>query len=70
MPKQQKRQPDPWPGLAGAGIQMGATIFLGNWLGEWLDQKFQKDFIETTGTLFAIVAAIYLLIKQVNRINR
>lgn len=70
MQKKPKRQPNPWMGLAGAGFQMGATVFLGNWLGTWLDQKFEKDFLEASLTLFAIAVAIYLLIKQVNRINQ
>ena len=40
--------------LSGIAIQMGATIFLGNLLGKWLDVKFDKTFWENTCTLLAI----------------
>ncbi|WP_027076583.1 AtpZ/AtpI family protein [Maribacter antarcticus] len=55
--------------LTGIAIQMGATIYLGNFLGSWLDGKFDKTFWETTCTLLAIVLSIYSVIKQANRLN-
>jgi membrane protein DedA with SNARE-associated domain len=56
--------------LSGIAIQMGATIFLGNLLGEWLDQKFQKSFWEDTVTLLAVFLSIYLVIKKVMAMNK
>jgi membrane protein DedA with SNARE-associated domain len=44
---------------------MGLTIYLGNALGKWLDQKYQLQYLETTLTLFAIFASMYLVIAQV-----
>jgi len=55
--------------LSGAGLQMGGTIYLGFLLGEWLDKKFQLEFLTETITLFAIFLAMYSLIKQANKIN-
>lgn len=55
--------------LSGAGFQMGATIYLGFKLGEWLDKKFETTFLAITITLVAIVLATYLLIRQAQKIN-
>jgi hypothetical protein len=56
--------------LSGIAIQMGATIFLGNLLGEWLDQKFEKTYLEDTVTLLAVFLSIYLVIKKVMALNK
>ena len=55
--------------LSGAGLQMGLTIYLGFLLGEWLDKKFELNFLTETITLIAIFIAMYSLIKQANKIN-
>ena len=55
--------------LSGAGLQMGLTIYLGFLLGEWLDIKFETNFLTETITLIAIFLAIYTLIKKANKIN-
>jgi membrane protein DedA with SNARE-associated domain len=64
-----KKQPNKGIRLAGAGLQMGATIYLGFLLGEWLDAKFTLHFLTETITLLAIFLAMYSLIKQANKIN-
>ncbi|HEA20172.1 MAG TPA: AtpZ/AtpI family protein [Pricia antarctica] len=56
--------------LSGIGLQMGLTIYLGNLLGSWLDQKFAKDFWEISVTLFAIAVSLYSVIKQANELNK
>lgn len=56
--------------LSGVAIQMGFTIFLGNLLGEWLDQKFEKTFLEDIFTLLAVFLSIYLVIKKVMALNK
>ncbi|TDS18678.1 putative F0F1-ATPase subunit (Ca2+/Mg2+ transporter) [Maribacter caenipelagi] len=56
--------------LSGVAIQMGVTIFLGNLLGEWLDQKFEKTFLEDIFTLLAVFLSIYLVIKKVMALNK
>jgi uncharacterized membrane protein YfcA len=55
--------------LSGAGLQMGLTIYLGFLLGQWLDKKFETNFLKETITLIAIFLAMYSLIKQANKIN-
>jgi len=42
---------------------MGLTIYLGNFVGKWLDTKYQTTFLENTVTLLAVFIAIYSLIK-------
>lgn len=49
---------------------MGAIIWLGNLLGEWLDTKYQTTYWENTITLFAVFAAMYLVISQVLKISK
>lgn len=56
--------------LSSIAIQMGVTIYLGNLLGEWLDAKFQKTFLEDTITLLAVFLSIYLVIKKVMAMNK
>lgn len=56
--------------LTGAGIQMGVTIYLCNWFGEWLDQTYSKTYFETILTLFGVFAALYLVIVQVQNISK
>ena len=56
--------------LSGVAIQMGVTIFLGNLLGEWLDQKFEKTFLEDIFTLLAVFLSIYLVIKKVMALDK
>ncbi len=49
---------------------MGATIWLGNLFGKWLDTKFDKDFLESTVTLLAVFMAMYLVIMQVIKVSK
>lgn len=55
--------------FAGAGLQMGLTIYLFNLLGKWVDNKYSLEFAETALTLFAVFASMYLIIKQVIRVS-
>jgi len=55
--------------LSGVGIQMGITIYLGNLLGIWLDQKYNTSFLEISLTLLAIFLSTYLLIVKANKLN-
>ena len=58
--------------LSGVAIQMGATIFLGAYLGKWLDQKFpaEKKWFTLILTLVAVVISLYNIVKQLNEINK
>lgn len=51
-------------------FQMGGTIFLGNYLGQWLDAKYSTDFWETTITLISVLLSMYLVISQVIKMSK
>jgi F0F1-type ATP synthase assembly protein I len=57
--------------LSGAGLQMGATIFIGANFGKYLDSKYplDKNWFTIGFTLFAVSIAMYNLLKQVNKLN-
>lgn len=57
--------------LLGSGIQMGTTIYLFVLLGKWLDQKYnqEKTFLIIC-TLFGVFSSLYLLIRQLNKLNK
>lgn len=49
---------------------MGATIFLGNLLGAWLDRKFSTAYLENVVTLLAVFMAMYFVIAQVIKTSK
>lgn len=57
--------------LTGVAAQMGATIFLGAYLGKWLDEKYPSDkkWFTMGLTILSVFIALYLVIKQVNNLN-
>ncbi|MEN9421747.1 MAG: hypothetical protein RI948_652 [Bacteroidota bacterium] len=62
---------NPYLKLSSAAFQMAAVIGGFTWLGTWLDKKFN------TSSLFTIILALvgvgiglYLIIKEVNALNR
>jgi uncharacterized membrane protein YfcA len=58
--------------LMGIAAQMGVTIFLGAYFGRWLDERYPsgKKWFTMIMTILAVVVSLYLVIKQVNKINR
>lgn len=59
-----------WARFSTIAIQMGATIYLGNLLGKWLDNKFEKTFLESTVTLLSVFLAMYIVINAVIKFNK
>lgn len=57
--------------LSGIGLQMGVTIFLGAYLGKYLDAKYPMDkkWFTIGLTLFAVAISLYNILRQVNKIN-
>ncbi|MBL7471778.1 AtpZ/AtpI family protein [Robertkochia sediminum] len=58
--------------FSGIAIQMGVTIFLFAWLGRWLDDTYndgEKLFL-IISTLFGVAMAIYVVIKQLNQMQK
>ena len=57
--------------LSGIAIQMGVTIYLFVLLGKWLDATYnngEKLYIIIM-TLLGVGISLYVVLKQVNRIN-
>ena len=57
--------------LSGVAVQMGVTIYLFVMLGKWLDSKYnggEKLYIIIM-TLLGVGISLYVVLKQVNRIN-
>ena len=59
-----------WARFSTIALQMGVTIYLGNLLGEWLDQKFETTFLESIVTLLAVFLSMYMVIKAVIQLNK
>jgi len=49
---------------------MGATIWLGNLFGKWLDTKFDNDIWENIVTLLSVFIAMYMVIAQVIKVSK
>lgn len=71
MAEQPKRNFSKFARLSGIGIQMGATIFLGAYLGKFLDQKYPSDkkWFTIGLTLLSVVISLYNVLRQVNKMN-
>ncbi|MDX2362566.1 MAG: AtpZ/AtpI family protein [Crocinitomicaceae bacterium] len=69
--KEPKKGAPKYVRLSGIGMQMAATIFLGAYLGKYLDDKYPMDKKWwTIGlTLFAVTISLYNVLRQVNRMN-
>jgi membrane protein DedA with SNARE-associated domain len=49
---------------------MFGTILLGNYFGEWLDTKYNKDYWESSITLISVFLSMYLVIAQVIKVSK
>jgi membrane protein DedA with SNARE-associated domain len=61
-----------WLALISIPIQMGITIFLGFYLGDWLDANHPstKVYYNKIFVMIGVVVALYSVIRQVNQINK
>jgi F0F1-type ATP synthase assembly protein I len=71
MAEEPKRNFSKFARLSGIGIQMGATIFLGAYLGKYLDERFpsNKKWFTILFTLLAVGISLYNILRQVNKLN-
>ena len=67
----EQKKPNRFVRLSGIGIQMAATIFLGAFLGRYLDDKYpmEKKWWTIGLTIFTVAISLYNVLKQVNRLN-
>ena len=58
--------------LSGIAIQMGVTIFLFVKLGKWLDASYPygENLFLIIMTLLGVAISLYVIIKQLDRINK
>lgn len=58
--------------FSGIAIQMGVTIFLFAWLGRWLDDTYNdgNKLYLIISTLLGVAIAIYVVIKQLNQMQK
>lgn len=58
--------------LMGIAAQMGVTIFMGAYFGKWLDERYPSDkkWFTMALTILSVMIALYLVLKQVNKINQ
>lgn len=70
--KKEKNQFPKYLALMGIAAQMGVTIYLGAFFGKKLDEKYpnEKNYFTILLTLFSVFIAVYIIIKQLNRINQ
>lgn len=68
--KKQGKSPSKYIRFTSVAFQMGATIWLGNLLGKWLDSKYNQDFWESTVTLLSVFIAMYMVIIQVIKVSK
>ena len=71
MSEEKKGKPNNLAKLSGVGFQMGITIFLGAYLGKFLDGKFPSDkkWFTIIFTITFVAIALYVVLKQVNSLN-
>ncbi len=71
-PGKNKNQLRRYAALTGIAFQMGATIFLCAYTGKKLDEYYEleKQWFTMGLVIFGVTASIYLVIKQLNRINK
>ena len=57
--------------LTGIAFEMGGIIFAFAYLGKWLDAHYQleKNWFTMGCVLVGVAASLYLVIKQLDRIN-
>lgn len=73
IPKKKERNQFPkYLALIGVAAQMGITIYLGAYFGKSLDENYpnEKNYFTILLTLFGVFVAIFVIIKQLNRINQ
>ncbi|MCF6347780.1 MAG: AtpZ/AtpI family protein [Flavobacteriaceae bacterium] len=69
--QKQKKSLNKYIRFTGIAFQLGATIYLAAYLGKWLDTKFlmQKKLFTLGFILIGLIASIWSIVKQLNKIN-
>lgn len=70
-PNKKNSQLKNWAIFSGIAFQMGATIFICAWIGKQLDERYpsNKNWFTIGFVLFGMVASIYVVLKQLKKLN-
>ena len=70
-PKNKKKPLNRYLSLTSIPFQIGITIYLGSYIGEYIDSKysFENPWFTILGVLFALIVSMYSVIKQLNELN-
>ncbi len=66
----QGKSPSKYLRFTSVAFQMGATIWMGNLFGKWLDATYNQDILESIMTLCAVFIAMYMVIAQVIKVSK
>jgi len=71
-PNQNKNNVNKWLVLMNIPFQMGLIIFIGVYVGKWLDENQQNDEAVYTivFSLLSVFIALYNVIQQVKNLNK
>lgn len=66
------KKPNKWLVFVSLPFQMGITICLFYWIGQWIDTKYavEGEWWSKGLGLLGVLASLYHFIRQVNHINR
>jgi len=69
--KKRKKQLNKYLVLTSASFQIGMTIYLGSYIGKYLDLKYtlDKSWFTVLFVLLALIISMYSLIHQLNKLN-
>ncbi|WP_166334829.1 AtpZ/AtpI family protein [Sphingobacterium chungjuense] len=72
MSSNDKRKANKWLVFASMPFQMGVTIYLFYWVGQWLDSKYggSGEWWMKAFTMLGVIVSLYHFIRLVNYVNR
>ena len=72
MSSKEKRKANKWLVFVSMPFQMGVTIYLFYWVGQWLDNRYggSGEWWMKGLTLLGVAVSLYHFIRLVNYVNR
>jgi len=68
-PPKKKRPHNKLLALTAVSFQMGVTIYLGAYLGDYLESTGASSHVKTVCVVLSVFISIYMLIKQTKKLN-
>ena len=70
MDNQNPKKSNKWLQLINIPIQMGAIVFAFAYLGNWLDEKYNKQVFQNILVIVGVALSFYNLNRQLKDINK